>query len=249
MKKILGKTVFTGILFLLLPLSNVYAQWFIDFETGIAFGSYNDVEVPRTVGTRFSLSEDLSLSSTAFYRIKFGYRIHDRHNLFLFAAPFSLDASGSLNRVISFNQEDFPADISLSAKYTFNSYRFTYRYDFLRSEKWRVGFGFTAKIRDAAIKLEGDSTATVKTNVGFVPLFNFWIERVLSKKASFLCEGDALAAPQGRAEDILVAVVYKLNNSIAIKGGYRVLEGGANVEEVYNFAYVNYIVIGTIIAF
>jgi hypothetical protein len=100
----------------LLPLSNVYAQWFIDFETGIAFGSYNDVEVPRNVGTRFSLSDDLSLNSTAFYRIKFGYRIHDRHNLFLFAAPFSLDASGSLNRVISFNQEDFPADISLSAK-------------------------------------------------------------------------------------------------------------------------------------
>jgi hypothetical protein len=249
MKKILCKIILTGILLLLLPLSNVYAQWFIDFETGIAFGSYNDVQVPKETGTRFSLTDDFKLDKSEFFRLRLGYKHNDKHNLYLFAAPFSLEASGVVDKTIYFNEEDFSAHTPLNAKYTFNSYRLTYRYDFLRSDTWRIGIGFTAKIRDAAIEVEGGSKSTVKTNVGFVPLLNFCIERIFNDKASFIFEGDALAAPQGRAEDILLAIIYKLNDNFAIKGGYRILEGGANVKEVYNFALINYIALGTIIIF
>ncbi len=57
-------------------------------------------------------------------------------------------------------------------------------------------------------------------------------------------DGDALAAPQGRAEDVLLALQLRLNEGLMLKAGYRILEGGANVEEVYNFALIHFIIAG-----
>jgi hypothetical protein len=53
-----------------------------------------------------------------------------------------------------------------------------------------------------------------------------------------------LAAPQGRAEDVLAAVVLRLSDSYAMRAGYRILEGGADNDEVYNFSLFNYAVLG-----
>lgn len=59
-----------------------------------------------------------------------------------------------------------------------------------------------------------------------------------------LLYGDALAAPQGRAKDVLLALQYKVNEKVTLKGGYRILEGGADNDEVYSFALFNYAVLG-----
>ena len=69
----------------------------------------------------------------------------------------------------------------------------------------------------------------------------------MNEKFGLLFEGDALAAPQGRAEDVLLAATYKINRKIALKAGYRILEGGADNDEVYNFSLINYISAGAII--
>ena len=63
---------------------------------------------------------------------------------------------------------------------------------------------------------------------------------------SVILEGDALAAPQGRAEDVLAGVTYDLHPGLALKAGYRLLEGGADNDEVYNFTLVNYAAFGLI---
>jgi len=121
----------------------------------------------------------------------------------------------------------------------------TYRYDFLRKGKWRLGIGFTAKIRDAAVSLESENKRSEKKNVGFVPLINFRAEWRINRKLGIMLHGDALAAPQGRAEDVLLALQIHLNETLTLKAGYRILEGGANVGEVYNFALLHYLVLGT----
>ena len=208
------------------------------------FSGYNNVQIPRDTGTEFSLSKDLKTDSTFFFRFRLGYKIGQKHTLSVFVAPLSLNASGSVNKSIRFFEEDFPPDTPLKAVYGFNSYRLTYRYDFIRKQNLRFGFGFTAKIRDATLSVEGDNKKSEKTNVGFVPLINFRLEWLFSKKLSLLLEGDALAAPQGRAEDILLALQLQLNEDLTLKAGYRILEGGANVEEVYNFALIHFVIAG-----
>jgi len=180
-----------------------------------------------------------------------GYQFHPRHTVSVLWAPLSLDASGSVGRAILFFEEEFSPGVPLSARYTFNSYRVRYRFTLVRRDKWRFGIGFTAKIRDAAVKVEGEGKSSEKANVGFVPLLNIKFEWLFSDKWSLLLDGDAAAAPQGqgRAEDILIALQFRFNEMFAIKFGYRILEGGADVQETYNFALIHYIVVGTTIHF
>ena len=62
-------------------------------------------------------------------------------------------------------------------------------------------------------------------------------------------EGDALAAPQGRAEDILLAASFTLTEKLKVRAGYRILEGGAENNVVYNFALINYASFGVSYSF
>jgi hypothetical protein len=80
--------------------------------------------------------------------------------------------------------------------------------------------------------------------VGFVPIINFRLLWKIDQKFGILLDGDALAAPQGRAEDVLIAATYKLSDNIGIRAGYRILEGGADNDEVYNFALLHYASVG-----
>jgi len=240
--------IFLAILFLSV-CSNGYSEWFVDVETGGVFSGYNNVRIPRDTGTQFSLSKDLKTDSAFFFRLRLGYQIGQKHTLSVFVAPLSLNASGSVSKSIRFFEEDFPAGIPLKAVYRFNSYRLTYRYNFLRKENWRIGIGFTAKIRDAAVSVEGNNKKSEKTNVGFVPLINFLIEWDFAKNLSLLLAGDALAASQGRAEDVLLALQFHWSEGLTLKAGYRILEGGANVEEVYNFALIHFVVVGATFRF
>lgn len=248
MKKRLNILVVFFIFFLSL-LPKAHAQWFVDLETGLVSSGYNNVRIPGDTGTEFSLSKDLKTDPSLFLRFRLGYQIAARHSLSILIAPLNVKASGQVDKEIKFFEEDFPPNIQLNAEYRFNSYRLTYRYDLLSNDKWKIGIGLTAKIRDAAISLKGDNKDSEKKNVGIVPLIHFRVEWRFNKNFSLLLDGDALGAPQGRAEDILLAFRFHLNKNISLKAGYRILEGGADVEEVYNFALLHYLVFGTTFRF
>jgi len=104
-------------------------------------------------------------------------------------------------------------------------------------------------VRDAVTSLSAGDLFAEKTNVGLVPLINFKLERRLGDRASFLLEGDALAAPQGRAEDIFAGVLVHANDNWSVKAGYRILEGGADNDEVYTFALIHYAAVGVVVRF
>jgi hypothetical protein len=75
---------------------------------------------------------------------------------------------------------------------------------FPRTRRFQWGIGATAKIRDASIVIESENQRAEKTNVGFVPLINFMAEWIVKERLSVILTGDALVAPQGRAEDVLL---------------------------------------------
>ena len=236
-----------GITFLFQSFS--YSSVTFDLEGGGLFSGYNDVSIPGDSGTRFSLTEDLSTSPYLYYRIKTGYSFLDRHNIVLLLAPLKIKADGTLNKSIRFMDKTFPANSPLNAEYKFNSYRLSYRYDFIQSEGWDVGVGITGKVRDAYISISDGNSVRKYTDLGFVPLINFRIHKMLNNSFSLLFEGDALISPYGRAEDVLFAFQYHLNRSLLFKTGYRILEGGADNDKVYTFALFHYIVAGVGIEF
>lgn len=218
--------------------------WHLDVETGAAFSGYNDVRVPGNEGTDISLSQELEADPAAFGRIRVTRDLGGRHHLSLLAAPLRLKAGGSVNREILFAGRSFPAGVRIDARYRFDSYRLTYRYDLVTRAKVQFGLGLTAKVRDASISLTGNGQTAEKTNTGFVPLVNFLLRWQFDRRLALLVDGDALAAPQGRAEDVLVALAAGVSERFQIKLGYRILEGGADNDEVYTFALVDYAVAG-----
>lgn len=240
------KCCFLFITVILMGFPTAKAQVFIDIESGLVFGGYNDVRIPGDGGTRFSLTDDLKSENEWFYRLRGGFTFNKRHTISLLYAPLTVKSDGSIDRPIEFSGTTFPSNTPLNGTYKFNSYRLTYRYDFVHKTKTEFGLGVTAKIRDAKIDLSSQGLAAEKENFGVVPLINFRLA-LNGEKLGFLLEGDALAAPQGRAEDVLAALTFKLSDKITWKLGYRILEGGADNDEVYTFAMFHYASTGFII--
>jgi hypothetical protein len=244
MNRNINTLIALSFILLFINISKVFAQYYIDIESGTVFSGYNDVQIPRNTGTRISLSQELTTDPAFFYRLRLTYTFNKKHTISALYAPLKLYSSGNINRPVIFEGVAFPANIPLKSTYIFNSYRLTYRYDFIQYNKMQFGLGFTAKIRDAAITLESEETISRKLNVGFVPIINFNFQWTFTNTLSFLLNGDALGAPQGRAEDVLTAIQYNMNKNVDIRLGYRILEGGANVEQVYNFTLINYLLFG-----
>ena len=241
-------TLTTVLLTALFPAASA-GQLRLDVESGLVSSGYNDVRIPGDTGTDFSLSEDLAVDSDVYFRARVDYGFGSRHTLSALYAPLTLTALGKLEGDVDFNGETFPAGTNVEGTYTFNSYRLTYRYTLTEGGRFEAGVGFTVKIRDAAIKVEGGGLSTEKSNVGFVPLLNFRLAWEATDRIDLLLEGDALAAPQGRAEDVVAGVLVDVTDSVQLRLGYRIVEGGADNDEVYNFTLLNYASAGLVVSF
>jgi hypothetical protein len=215
-----------------------------EVEAGFVFVGRNDTRIPGDGGTDLSLVDDLSSEPEPVFRLRFGYRFAERHLITALYAPLELLAEGNVDRDVHFDGGTYPAGTPLLAVYRFDSYRLTYRYSFVRSAELDLAAGLTAKIRDAETSLYG-ADARSKTNTGFVPLVNLhaaWQPN--GGEFGVLLDADALVAPQGRAEDVLLALTWQFRDELELRAGYRMLEGGADNDEVYSFAWLHYAVLG-----
>lgn len=226
------------------------SQIAINIESGLAFQTYNDVEIPNNRNaTRFSLASDFSPNTAlkSFFRARLELSFGTKNQLLLLYAPLSIRSSAVLESKIDFQNQEFAAGMKTDALYTFNSYRLSYRRYLILNEKWELALGLTAKIRDAEIKLSNNQLSANKTDFGFVPLVHVYAA-YKTKKFKYLLDADALAGGPGRAVDAFAGVHYKFSKKIDFKLGYRILEGGANTS-VYNFTLIHFLSTGFVYSF
>lgn len=234
--------------FLLLFSYNSQAQFSSDLEAGYVFSiPYNAVRIPSEGGTHIDLAHDLKPVTACAFRARLNYTIAHRHVLSVLVAPLTIKSSGTLDKEVVYSGQTFSAYAPLNATYTFNSYRLTYRYLFVHHKNLSIGAGLTAKVRQANITLQSGSQSADYPDLGLVPLINFYLSWSPSEHWMLLVDGDALVSTQGRAEDVFAGVAYRLSDFFAVKAGYRILEGGANVERNYNFSFFNYAVLGVLL--
>ncbi len=240
MKKLIILILFTGFFL------SAQAQWSFDVSSGLAFQRYNDVSVPQEAGTLFSFEEDFEIQGPVIpLRVRLGYTFAENNHLFALYAPLSIEYTGMPVFDIQFEETLFPLGQEIEGLYRFNSYRLTYRRDIHLSDRWVMGVGFTGKIRDARIRLRTDNLNNKKDDVGFVPLLHLYVSYRQDPWEIFL-EGDGLAGGPGRAFDFLLAAKANPWEFLSVYFGYRLLEGGADVEEVYNFAWINFLNVGVV---
>jgi hypothetical protein len=215
----------------------------VEVEAGPVWQGRNDVEIPNDgTASRFSISRLIGNGPSFAYRAYVSYDVNDKHGLRLLVAPLTIEGDGTPQEEIRFNGRTFEAGVQMDASYRFDSYRFTYRYRLFDGSRFRWHIGVTAKIRAAEVKLSQGAIETSYDNVGFVPLLHLAGEWKVSDRWSAALDADALAAPQGRAEDVSLKFSYRLSDRWSAAAGYRTLEGGADNDEVYTFAWLHYVV-------
>lgn len=214
-------------------------------EGGAVWQSRNDVQVPNDeTGTRISLCELIGTGPWPAGRLYLTWRTGDRHELRGLVAPLSITGTGVPDAPIAFAGETFAPGTPTEATYKFNSYRLTYRYRLHEGARWTWWAGFTAKVRDAKVELSQGVVASRKTDVGFVPLLHVAGTWRFAPGWSAALDADALAGGPGRAEDVSLTLARDLSRDLSLYGGYRTVEGGADVDEVYAFAWLHYAVAG-----
>ncbi|MDF1699753.1 MAG: hypothetical protein P1V36_01145 [Planctomycetota bacterium] len=199
----------------------------------------NDVAVPGNTGTRFALDDVTGAGPFAGGRITFDWRVSGRHNIRALIAPLEINETGVLAEPVSFAGETYAAGVATKATYKFNSYRIGYRYELFCKPCWSVFVGATLKVRDANIELRQGATTSRKTDLGIVPLLHVDAEWRFRPGWRLVADVDAAAAPQGRAIDFALKVHRDFSSRWSVGVGYRTIEGGADNDKVYTFAWLH----------
>jgi hypothetical protein len=226
------------------------SRFSLELELGPTWQSRNTVQIPNTdAGTRFSLQQLVGSGPWFAGRITFTWNIKPRHSLRLVAAPLSYTESGIFKEMVDFAGATYEEGIPTEATYQFNSWRLGYRWRFNDGERWTLWLGFSAKVRDAKIALSQGDTSSEDTDVGFVPLLSFAADYRLADRWRLIFDFEGLAGGPGRALDVALKVGYDFNEKWGLTAGYRTVEGGADIEEVYNFAWFQYAVVSGVFRF
>lgn len=216
----------------------------LELETGAVWQSRSVAQIPNDASaTRFSLVSVIGNGPWLAARGYVTWNVNERHAVRLLLAPLSVREPGSLDAPIQFAGESYAPGSPVKAEYTFNSYRLTYRYRMRETARTSAWVGFTAKVRDATIALEQGATASRKDDLGFVPLLHLSGEWRMTPRWIATADADALAGGPGRAEDVAVKLGYRATPQLSVHAGYRMVEGGADVEETYSFAWLHYAVV------
>jgi hypothetical protein len=219
------------------------SRFTMEVEAGPVWQSRNDVRIPNNASaTRFSMRRLQGSGPWPAGRVYLTWDINPRNRLRALAAPLSVTETGLLPAQTSFAGGSFAAGTPTEATYKFNSWRLTYAYRLHDGPRWTWWIGFTSKIRDAKVELNQNGTSAVKTDVGFVPLLHVNGAYRLTERWQLALDVDALAGGPGRAEDAALKSRFRLGDRWSLSAGYRTVEGGADVDEVYSFAWFHYAV-------
>jgi len=212
----------------------------LEIEGGPWWVSRNDVRIPSATGTDFSMLDVTGAGPHGSVRVAATIRLAARHGLRMVAAPLRATGTGAFSAPVAFAGRTFEAGVPTEGIYQFNTYRLGYRYALHQGRDWQVEIGAALLTRDAKIELRQGTTTARDTDLGFVPLASFGVNRRLSDRAWLVIDVEGLGSKQGRAVDAAVKLAIALSAGWTLGAGYRTIEGGADVESVYNFAWLHF---------
>lgn len=209
--------------------------WTVEFEGQLINTRRNLVNVPGGSGTEFDIRGLSGGSNFAGLRLSITHELEEGGPGFRFLySPFRRSGEGRLAQSTNFDGAIFDPGVPTKGVYQFNNYRFTYRNRLKKgpNSDWR--FGLTAIVVDAEYSLQQGATSRSFTSIGVVPLFHVYGEERLSDRLALNFDFDGWGVSQGRAYDASVRLFYRTNPKLRLFVGYRLLDGGVNVDSDYN---------------
>lgn len=218
----------------------------IQLEGGAVWQARNDFAVPGDSGTLVRLPQG---DASPAFRASLYWDVGQRFSLRFVAAPLSTTTDFVPTSPVLFRGVTFQPGESVTTDYRFDTYRVTGYWRFAPTAAWQLRAGATLLVRDAAIELSSPSAQAEKTNTGVVPLLYGAARWQATPRFALEAEADAAAAPQGRAIDASLKGVWAVSPRTDLQLGLRVLDGGADNDEVVSFATFYYAVAGVAFRF
>lgn len=237
------------LLFVIFFSFSAHGEFNLTVEAGANWQFRNDVQIPNdSSGNRFDFS-DFSEGPFFHHRFESLFNIAGKHNLRVVYAPLSLSVRGRLDQNTNFDGVNFSSAEDVQVNYQFNSYRLGYVYNWINREKHKINLGLTLKVREADIRVSQQNTSANFDDLGLVPLLYFSYAYFFHEDWSLFTDADFAAASQGRAFDVAIKVRREINDHYSLGFGYRLLEGGADNDEVFTFSLFHYAVLDLLVSF
>ena len=99
-------------------------------------------------------------------------------------------------------------------------------------------------VRDARIRLTQGALSAEEDDLGVLPLLHAHGRYRLSERTHLVMDFEGLWSPQGRAFDVAARAERDFANGWYGHIGLRTLEGGADNDDVYTFAWVHFATLG-----
>ena len=218
----------------------------LDLEGGPVWQVRNDFAVPGDSGTGLRLGAAPGVASG---RLTLVWDFGERWSLRALAAPLATETRFVSEVPVSFAGTEFAAGATLTQRFQFDSYRLTLFRRFETAGAWSLRAGFTAKVRDASIRLSDGHGAATRDDLGLVPLLYGGARWDGGGRLALDLDLDALAAPQGRAVDFSARLELAAGERWRPYLGYRLLEGGADNDEVRTFSTFHFALAGASLRF
>ena len=227
-------------------LAGAESGFSIQVEGGAAWQMRNDFAVPGDTGTLVRLPQgDVSPA----FRASVNWDIGRRFSLRFVAAPLSTATDFVPTSAVLFQEVTFQPGESVTTDYRFDTYRVTGSWRFAPASAWQLKVGATLLLRDATIELSSASARAEKSNTGVVPLLYGAARWQATPRFALEAEADAAAASQGRAIDASLKGAWAVSPHTELQLGLRVLDGGADNDEVISFATFHYAIAGVAFRF
>jgi hypothetical protein len=193
-------------------------------------------------GTQLDYVREGGQDNLAFFaRISTELELFRRHSFIFLYQPLDLRTEQVLSRDVSIDKLTFPAGTPVDFRYGFDFYRFSYQFDFLKSERHELALGLGLQIRNANISFTSADGALrrVNHNIGPVPTLRLR-GRYTFQNGLFLgteVEGiyargkvitGSLYSFEGALLDAAVRMGFTLTSFLDVYFNVRYLGGGAS---------------------
>ena len=228
----LGKIFrFKCFIILVLPVTGLASSFTLELSS--VRSQYNYFQKPNNDVNRVDLPDKSLTGGRLYGRVN----LNERWDMSFLYAPLETNYNLISRSSFNFNGTNFAQNEATRVGYKFNSYRvgFLRKYS---AGSWRFIVGPVLKVRDAKLSVTQAAARSSFSNVGPVPLLGIGAEYRWNDSLSALIYSDALAGGPGYAYDVNAELRYGWSRS-QIGVGYRTLGGGADNDELKNFARFN----------
>jgi hypothetical protein len=179
-------------------------------------------------GTDVDLVEDLGIVSKRLRRLNIVLRPATKHRFKFEYLPIQYEAEATIEREFVFNGQRYRVGLPVNTTASFNTYRFSYEYDFLYRSRGFLGVLFDLKYTDVDVELNSPIGVEFTQAVAPIPTIGVagrgYVTRnvAIGGEFSFFRIPDDLGEDyDGKYTDFDFYGLVNFNNNVGAQIGYR----------------------------